>query len=84
MMPRADGRPTINELVYGTNDPDEIAAIEAAQQAELDAERGWPESERCPGCDGHAERGPHRLSCHTRGRIVGPLSWIQKAMKGGE
>ena len=31
MMPRADGRPTINELVYGTNDPDEIAAIEAAQ-----------------------------------------------------
>lgn len=81
MSPRKDGTPTVNELVYGTNDEAEVAAIQAARLAEREAARGWPESERCPGCDGHAERGPHRFSCHTLGHIVVPLSWIQDAGK---
>lgn len=81
-MPRKDGTYTMRELAMAANDcENETAYAEylAAEEAEEQAQKGWPAAENCPGCPGHIERGPHKMSCTHSSR-----RWILTVRLNGE
>ena len=83
-MPRPDGKPYIYEIL-GFDSREEYDAALAQDRARWQESVGWPEEENCPGCDGHRERGPHRLSCSFAStRLAGPLEWILMGTRKNE
>jgi hypothetical protein len=55
-MPRADGTPTIAEMIA------EVDEVETDDRSR----KQWPPEEDCPGCDKHRD-GPHRFGCTLHG-----------------
>lgn len=75
-MPRADGTPTIAEIIFEPDDhvsgctpytcvcPPDAWGRKKGQTAHYGHD--WPSEEDCPRCDAH-RGGPHRLSCAAGG-----------------